>query len=248
MVLILSVLGVRVSSAHALVSTIFSDAAAAVTPLRAGGGPARLASLGAAGVSLPVAVRALGIDMASYYGVVGAVCGVAAVLTLPETIGLRAGSLVGPALATLLLAALLLPFALPSRLRSAFLLRMEPRVAARYLVSSLPLALISIACRASILPVFLLTRPAAGALLDLLVWSLFLTYGQNFMPMPAGAGIVEAALSQTSMQVGLLDPAYFAWRGLTFGAVVLLGFGLAFPVYGRAAVLAVLARKRRRQE
>lgn len=246
-VLTVGVLGVRLSTRDALVSTAFSDAAAVVTPLRAGGGPARLASLGLVGVPIPLAIRALGIDLAGYYAVVGAICGVAAVLTVPKTTGLRGGPLAGSGIAALLLVGLLVSLALLPRLRSALRLRLDPRVTARYLLASIPLALVSVACRVAILPVFLSTRPSAGALADLLVWSLFLTYGQNFMPLPSGAGIVEAALSQGPMEGDVLGSAYLAWRGLTIGAVVLVGFGLAFPIFGRAAVLAVLSRQRRRQ-
>jgi uncharacterized membrane protein YbhN (UPF0104 family) len=232
----------RLPFGKAFASTLFTDAASVVTPMRAGGGPARYVSMRAGGISARTAAAALAMDLSSYYLVVGCISLLLLILLAPGSLDLPLPDtpvgIAALATAAALVVAVLLRTQLPRRLVRKVVapLTFSPRNLVRTLLLTLPLALLSMCCRLAVLPIFLMTRPEAGKALDLVAWSIALTYGQNFMPTPAGAGVVEAALGGA----GGLDAAYVVWRGVTVGTVALAGFGVALSVYGRTAVTAVL--------
>ncbi|MBD0321002.1 MAG: flippase-like domain-containing protein, partial [Gemmatimonadetes bacterium] len=106
------------------------------------------------------------------------------------------------------------------------------------LAASVPLTLLSVACRVAVLPVLAQTLPAPPALPVLAVSSFALIYGQLFLPTPGGAGAIELAFSSGAAGDlgGSLGTVFLVWRACTTGLPVLLGLGLAIPRYGMAAV------------
>ncbi len=239
---------------EAVVLTAFGDAASAVTPLRAGGSAARLLGLGRAGVPVPVAAGVLALELASYLAVVsvagsllfwGAASGWAAT---------AAAALSGAGVPRWAFAAGLLcvvAIGLAWARHGALLARVRVPDAVRGalgwpLLASVPLAVLSVACRVSILVVIVravLGAPAAG---DAVRASYALIFGQLVSPTPSGAGAVELAFaSGAAGELGGLGPVFVLWRACTVALPVALGFGLAVPVYGAGAVRQVLRARRR---
>lgn len=110
------------------------------------------------------------------------------------------------------------------------------------LLASVPLTLLSIACRVAVLPVLAQVLPEPPAAGVLALSSFVLIYGQLFLPTPGGAGAVELAFSSGAAGDlgGSLGTVFIAWRACTTGIPVVLGFALAIPAYGMAAVRGVM--------
>lgn len=237
------------------VMNAFGDAAAAVTPMRLGGEAARGAALMHAGLPLAGILPLLALEVVAYTAVV-ALAAVGAVWIMapdwwatvgPELVRSARGALpwlaaflvLGLA-ATVLVRRWLPPSAVP-RPGLATLARMSRNLRGPVLWS-VPLTLVSVVCRIGILPVLSLTLAAPPPVEVVALSSFALTYGQLFLPTPAGAGAVELAfVTDATGDLGEgLGAVFFAWRTFTTFIPVVLGFALAARWYGPAALTAAL--------
>jgi uncharacterized membrane protein YbhN (UPF0104 family) len=244
---------------HALRANLVEDAAAAVTPMRLGGQPARLAVLARAGVSTATAIGVSVVEAAVMYPLVALAAIGVALAFAPEwwqTIGVRlghsavsAGRWLAAGAAITLVAWIGMRRVLPHHHQAASrtiayawreLRRVEP---ATLLLTSL-LTLVSVAARVAILPVLTLTlvppsSPPVGAVT---LSSFVLLYGQLILPTPSGAGAVEAGF--LSGGVGLEGGApttrlLLAWRIYT--SLLSIAAGLILVA---ASVASALVRRR----
>lgn len=243
--------GHPLSYREVFVLNVFGDAAAVVTPLRIGGEPARLGGMLVGGVPLASAIPLLAVEVVSYSAVVGLAAGIAALKYMPgwwrdvgpgvvKSVQWALPWIIGVAVASVLV------WWLVRRRRHARGKPPKRRIAWSSvrgalgwpLAVSVPLTLLSVACRVAILPVLAQTLPAPPPLQVLALSSFGLIYGQLFLPTPGGAGAIELAFSSGAAGDlgGSLGTVFLAWRACTTGLPVLLGFGLAIPRYGFAAV------------
>ena len=251
--------GVRVTLPSLCVAILFSDASAAVTPMRLGGEPARWLGLRTAGVPAGVGVAVLAVEMVSYLSIV-AVSGAAAAWLL----GAEWWASVGPRLAAR--AGDALPWAVAVAAASAAVWMWvrrrragrpattgrAPALAALRgtlgwpLLAAVPLTLASIGARLAVLPILAQTLPDPPAPGVLILGSFALVYGQLFFPTPGGAGAVEllASAGTAGELGGSAGPVFLAWRGITTGIPVVFGFGLAVWWYGSVAVRSALRGER----
>lgn len=233
------------------------DAASAVTPLRLGGEPARLAALAHAKVPLSAAIVAAVVEVLVMWPLVIAVAGWLALAYAPSW--WRAarpllesritGSWIWIAIA-LAVTALIWWGAVKLSARSGGVVQRATRRAWAYyrrlpawpLIASVPLTLVSLAARVSILPVLALTLANPPAMGPLVFASLILTYGQLALPTPSGAGLVEIGFLGGA--AGDLGARYgsilFVWRFYTTILLVALGIGLGVMQYGADAVSAIM--------
>ncbi len=252
-------LGHRMSLRESFVLNAFGDAACALTPLRIGGEPARLAGMLRSRV--PAAAAFVGISFE--------------VLAAWPVIIVAAGWLVwryapawwldaGPRLATA--AASAWPWLVVVGVASVLAWRAARKVtspAARQLrrpirramvywrrmprwplVASAPMSFINLASRVAILPVLALTLPSPPAMGPLALGSFALLYSQLVLPTPSGAGAVE--LGFLGGAAGDLGNGggwmLVAWRFYTNGIGVLLGVALAAHIYGWPALRHLVGR------
>ncbi|HET7231386.1 MAG TPA: lysylphosphatidylglycerol synthase transmembrane domain-containing protein [Longimicrobium sp.] len=241
------------------VAILFSDAAAAVTPMRLGGEPARWLGLRSAGVPGGAAVAVLAVEMVSYMAVVAFTGAATAWLMGAEwwaavgpRLAARAGEGVPWAAAVVAASAAVWVCARRGRAGRAPAAAQAPAVAALRgaigwpLAASVPLTVASIAARLAVLPVLAQALPAPPPLGVLVLGSFALTYGQLFFPTPGGAGAVEllASAGTAGELGGTAGPVFVAWRAITTGLPVVAGFALAVHSYGGAAVRNALRGQR----
>lgn len=250
--------GYRVPVPSLASSILFGDAAAAVTPMRLGGEPARWLGLLSGGVNPKVGAAVLAVEMVSYLSIVG-ISGAAAAWLLGAgwwadvgpRLAARAGGML-PWIAAVVVASVAV-WMWARRRRSA-----RPAAASDSagvpvrlalgwpLLLSVPLTLASISARLAMLPILAQSLPDPPPAGVLILGSFALIYGQLFFPTPGGAGAVElmASAGTAGELGGSAGPVFLAWRALTVGIPVLLGFSLALHRYGRAAVRKVLRGER----
>ncbi|NOT09132.1 MAG: hypothetical protein HOP28_13110 [Gemmatimonadales bacterium] len=220
----------------ALSVNAWADLGAALTPMRIGGEPARLAGLRLARVPLGASVTALAAEVATAAPItvlIGALLvqlfGVVWWRTAGATV-MGGGRLYLISLVAAILVAVLAYRAGRGR---------RPTVPTRsagltwgLAATCASCAAINVACRVAILPVLVWGSGASVHLGVVTLGAFVMIFGQLLTPVPAGAGVVDAAYLAGGAgvtDVGIL----LAWRGYTtvFGA--LLGAGLAafrFPV------------------
>ena len=257
--LLLGGAGYRLPLPGLCASILFGDAAAATTPMRLGGEPARWLGLLSGGVPARVAAAVLAVEMVSYLSVV-ALSGAAAAWLL----GAGWWADVGPRLAARgggvlpwLAAVVAASVAVWVWVRRRRARRPAPAVSARErvvprgalgraVVVTVPLTLASIAARLAMLPVLAQSLPDPPAPGVLVLGSFALVYGQLFFPTPGGAGAVElmASAGTAGELGGSAGPVFLAWRAITTGIPVVLGYGLAVRRYGGAAVRGALRGER----
>lgn len=253
-------LGSSLRLRDAFVVNAFGDAANALTPMRLGGEPARVAGMLHSGVRMTAALVAITLE-----AVISrlALIGVAAWLIWQYapawwvTAGpsLRAGaSRAWPWLVLVLIVGVLLwrytqravspasrRLRRPMRRVLVYLRRM-PRWP---LVASVPFSVIPIATRIAILPVLALTLPSPPPLGPVIFGSFALLYSQMVLPTPSGAGVVELGfLGGAAGQLGEGQGwILLAWRFYTNGLGLLLGVWLALSIYGWPVLRKVLRGK-----
>lgn len=247
----------RVPFMEVLALNTVGDAASAVTPLRLGGEPARLAALTHAKVPLSAGIVAAVVEVLVMWPPVIAVAGWLALVYAPSwwraarpLLESRiSGSWVWVAIA-LAVIALIWWVAVRFSARSGGMVQRATRRAWAYyrrlpawpLIASVPLTLVSLAARVAILPVLALTLADPPAMGPLVFASLILTYGQLALPTPSGAGLVEIGFLGGA--AGDLGARYgsilFVWRFYTTILLVALGIGLGVMQYGADAVSAIM--------
>ena len=252
-------LGHRIGFWDSFVLNAYGDAACALTPLRIGGEPARLAGMLRSRVPAPAAFVAISLEVLAAWPVILLVGGWLVWRYAPawwDTAGPRLVEAAAGAWPWVLLVAAIsvATWKYARRVASPAVrhVRRPVRRALVYwrrmpvwpLVASLPLSFLNLATRVAILPVLALTLPAPPDLGPMLVGSFALLYSQLLLPTPSGAGAVElgflgGAAGDLGARAGWL---LLAWRFYTSGVGVVLGIGLAAHGYGWPA-LRRLARR-----
>ncbi len=246
-------LGHRISLWDSFVLNAFGDAACALTPLRIGGEPARLAGLLRTRVPATAAFVAISLEVLAAWPVVIVAAGWLAWAYAPEwwtAAGPRLTAAAARAWPWIALVAVLslAAWRYARRITSpaARHLRRPVRRALVYwrrmprwpLVASIPLSLLNLATRVAILPVLALTQPNIPSLGLLAFGSFALLYSQLLLPTPSGAGAVELGfLGGAAGDYGEADGwLLLVWRFYTNGVGVLLGVILAAHIYGWPAL------------
>jgi uncharacterized membrane protein YbhN (UPF0104 family) len=238
------------------------DAASAVTPLRLGGEPARLAALTHAKVPLSAGIVAAVVEVLVMWPLVIAVAGWLALAYAPSwwraakplLESRMTGSWIWIAVALAVLA-LVWWGAVRLSARSGGAVQRGTRRAWAYyrrmsawpLVASVPMTLVSLAARVAILPVLALTLADPPAMGPLIFASLILTYGQLALPTPSGAGLVEIGfLGGAAGDMGARSGSLlFVWRFYTTILLVALGIGLGVMQYGSDTISAIMRGRAR---
>ncbi|HKT60047.1 MAG TPA: lysylphosphatidylglycerol synthase transmembrane domain-containing protein [Gemmatimonadales bacterium] len=253
-------LGHRITLWDSFVLNAFGDAACALTPLRIGGEPARLAGMLRSRVPAPAAFVAISLEVLAAWPVIIVSAGWLAWRYAPEwwdEAGPRLSAAAASAwpwvLAVVVLSVLAWRWA-TSKVASpaARQLRRPVRRAMVYwrrmprwpLVASVPMSLINLVTRVAILPVLALTLPSPPPMGPLALGSFALLYSQLILPTPSGAGAVELGfLGGAAGDLGA-DEGWLllAWRFYTNGIGVLLGVVLAARVYGWPALRQLAGR------
>ena len=253
-------LGHRIGFWDSLVLNAYGDAACALTPLRIGGEPARLAGMLQSRVPATAAFVAISLEVLAAWPVILFAAGWMAWHYAPDwwaTAGPRLASAAAGRLAVGaagergerescggMRAGWRRPRSATSRRPVRRALVYWRRMPMWPLVASLPLSFLNLATRTAILPVLALTLPSPPELGPMLLGSFALLYSQLILPTPSGAGAVElgflgGAAGDLGARSGWL---LLAWRFYTNGVGVLLGVGLAAHAYGWPA-LRRLARR-----
>lgn len=247
----------RVPFGEAFALNVVGDAACAVTPLRIGGEPARLAALAHARVPVVAGVVGIAIEIGAMIPVVFAVAGWLALMYAPSWWRAAEPRLAGTMqhawrwVAVVVLLSVVAWWA-GRRLfpRASHTVRRSTRRALAYarrmpawpLLASIPLTLVSVAARVAILPVLALTLPSPPPLGPLSFASFTLLFGQLLLPTPSGAGVVELGFLGGAVGDlgGRLASILLLWRFYTVFVLVALGLIVGVRQYGRAAVAAML--------
>jgi uncharacterized protein (TIRG00374 family) len=242
-------LGSGIRFKDALVANAFGDAANALTPLRLGGEPARVAGLLRTGVRLTAAL--VGVTLEAVLSRLALIAVASWLiwryapawwLTAGPSLSAAAAK-AWPWLAVVLLIGILI-WAYTERVVSPATKRLRRplrrvlvylrRMPRGPLVASIPLSIMAIALRIAILPVLALTLPSPPAAGPLIFGSFALLYSQMVLPTPSGAGVVELGfLGGAAGELGAGEGwILLAWRFYTNGIGVMLGVWLAAGIYG----------------
>jgi uncharacterized membrane protein YbhN (UPF0104 family) len=252
-------LGHRISVKDAFVLNALGDAACAVTPMRIGGEPARLAGMLRSGVPATAAFVGISFEVLAAWPVIILAAGwliwqYAPAWWLSAGPGLTAAAQRAWPWVLLAVVVSLVAWVYARRVSSpvAHQLRRPVRRILVYwrkmpawpLVASAPLSLINLVTRVAILPVLALTLSSPPALGPMALGSFALLYSQLILPTPSGAGPVElgflggAAGNLGDSQAWLL----LAWRFYTSGIGVLLGVLIGASIYGWPALRQLVRR------
>jgi uncharacterized membrane protein YbhN (UPF0104 family) len=247
-------LGHRMSLWDSFVLNAFGDAACALTPLRIGGEPARLAGMLRSRVPATAAFVAISLEVLAAWPVIIVAAGWLAWRYAPEwwqAAGPRLGAAATTAWPWVLAVAVVSLIAWRAARKvvaspAARQLRRPVRRAMVYwrrmprwpLLASVPMSLVNLTSRVAILPVLALTLPDPPAMGPLAVGSFALLYSQLVLPTPSGAGAVELGfLGGAAGDLGSGEGwLLLVWRFYTNGIGVLLGVVLAARIYGWPAL------------
>lgn len=234
----------RITFMDALRLNAYGDAACAVTPMRLGGEPARLAGMLAARVPATASFVAISLEVLAAWPVIIAVA-VAVFALLGRDWWASAGPALAESVATgwpwvvALVGASILAWLAARRWSrrpgARFIQRPLKRVAVYWrrmpalaLLASAPMTLVNVVSRVGLLVVLAQALPEPPALAPLIVGSFVLIYSQLILPTPSGAGVVD--LGFLSGAAGDLGPAeaslLFWWRFYTSGVGILMGAAL----------------------
>jgi uncharacterized membrane protein YbhN (UPF0104 family) len=252
-------LGHRMSLRDSFIVNAFGDAACALTPLRLGGEPARLAGMLRSRVPATAAFVAISLEVLAAWPVIIGAAGWLAWRYAPEwwmSAGPRLGAAAASAWPWVALVAVVSAIAwrMARKVASpaAHQLRRPVRRVLVYwrrmpawpLVASIPMSFLNLATRVAILPVLALTLPHPPALGPLAVGSFALLYSQLVLPTPSGAGAVELGfLGGAAGDLGGNEAwLLLLWRFYTNGIGVILGVVLASQIYGWPALRRLAGR------
>ena len=242
--LFLRPLGYRLPFREVLVQGAIGETASSLTPLRAGGEPARVWALGQEGVPARVAVVAVGAELVATSVVIALTA-----LALIVTVGADWWAAAGPGLAHSasrswpwlagIGAATLLAWVVVQRVRPDLLHAVRDELAATrghlrdlplwVYGAQVPLTLLQIAVRVAILPVLAQVLDQPPPLAATVMGSFALLHAQSVLPTPAGAGAVEVGfLGGAVGNLGAAEAALLvAWRAYTTVFGIVLGVVLA---------------------
>lgn len=256
-------LGYPISFRDAFTLNAFGDAACALTPLRIGGEPARLAGMLRSRVPATAAFVAISLEVLVAWPVV---------VAFAVWLGWRHAStwwaMAAPELAKAVHTAwpVVLVLAVVSVAAIRYVRRVAPpakhqvrrpirrvmvywrRMPRWPLLASLPMSFANVVTRVAILPVLTLTLPHPPDFGLVALGSFALLYSQLVLPTPSGAGAVElgflgGAAGDLGRGQGWL---LVVWRFYSNGVGVLIGAALALRLYGwpalRRAIRLVVAR------
>lgn len=252
-----------VSFGEVFTVNVVGDAASAVTPLRVGGDPVRLAALTQARVPIAAGVVAILIETVVMWPVLIGVAGWLALIYAPawwrgaaphvtNTVAMAWPWVIAIGVATAAGWWITRRFA-P---RTSDVMRRGTRRAMAYgrrmpawpVVASIPLTLVSVAAKVAILPVLALTLRTPPAMGPLSFASFLLIYGQLVLPTPSGAGVVEFGfLGGMVGDLGIHHRSIlFIWRMYTTFTLVALGVLLGIQRYGSVVIEALMRGSKRR--
>jgi uncharacterized membrane protein YbhN (UPF0104 family) len=252
-------LGHRMTVKDAFVLNAFGDAACALTPLRIGGEPARLAGMLRSRVPAPAAFVGISLEVLAAWPVILAAAGWLVWRYAPAWWSSAGPRLAGAAerawpWVVLVVVASVIVWLYARRVASPMSrqLRRPVRRALVYwrrmptwpLLASIPLSLVNLVTRVAILPILALTLAVPPELGPATLGSFALLYSQLVLPTPSGAGAVElgflgGAAGDLGQNEGWL---LLAWRFYTNGIGVLLGVWLAARIYGWPALRKLVQR------
>jgi uncharacterized membrane protein YbhN (UPF0104 family) len=244
----------------ALVLNAFGDAACALTPMRFGGEPARLAGMLRSGVPATAAFVGISFEVLAAWPVIIVAAGwliwrYAPAWWLSVGPGLSASAADAWPWVVLVAVVSVGVWGYARRVSSP-LTRQLGRPVRRILVywrkmpswpllASMPLSLVNLVARVAILPVLALTLTSPPALGPMALGSFALLYSQLVLPTPAGAGPVELGfLGGAAGDLGAGEGwLLLAWRFYTSGIGVLLGVLIAARIYGWPALRKLVRRR-----
>jgi uncharacterized membrane protein YbhN (UPF0104 family) len=242
-------LGTPLTLREAFIANAFGDAANALTPLRLGGEPARLAGLLRTGTGMTAALVGITLEAIASRLVLIAVGAWLIWRYAPEwwqTAGpdLQASAMrAWPWVALALIIGLLIwwyvrrvvsPATTPMHRPVHRILMYIKRMPRWPLLASIPLSVAAMSARIAILPLLLLTLPHPPSAAAMIFGSFALLYSQMVLPTPSGAGVVDLGfLGGAAGQLGEgQGRVLFAWRVYTNGIGIVLGIYLALRIYG----------------
>lgn len=227
-----------------------TDAAATVTPWRLGGEPVRIGSLRAAGVPYPTIAAAIAGELLLAWPLLVVATGLVVAGLVPgwwrdlaprlEAEAAAHGSLLVAGALTALVALALARHAwrrLPAAWRTPLRDGADAwrRLPPRTLLAAAALTLVTMIARVALLPALAMALPAPPPAAALWAGSFLLVYGQLLVPVPAGAGLVDAGLlagaaGDFAQQGGAL---LIAWRCWSVVVPCLLGTAAALRTVTR---------------
>jgi uncharacterized membrane protein YbhN (UPF0104 family) len=246
-------LGHRMTLRDSFIVNAFGDAACALTPLRIGGEPARLAGMLRSRVPATAAFVAISLEVLAAWPVIIVAAGwliwryapawwlvagprlaAAATTAWPWVLAVAVASVVAWRAARKVASPAAHQLRRPVRRAMVYWRRM-PRWP---LVASIPMSFLNLATRVAILPVLALTLPSPPAMGPLALGSFALLYSQLVLPTPSGAGAVELGfLGGAAGDLGTGEGwLLVAWRFYSNGIGVILGVALAARIYGWPAL------------
>lgn len=210
----------------ALCLNAWSDLAAALTPMRLGGEPARLAALRAFRVPMRPALGGLALELAIATpttlligATLAALFGRSWVAAATAETGLQTAWLVAGGLAGMVAIGLWLR---ARSARSAPPAAWHPPRSGRAVLVVTLSTVVSVLSRVAILPALAIGSVEGGGLGAMLLGSFVLLFGQVLVPLPAGAGAVDSAFLGGAAGTGGVV-MLVAWRAYTVGVGVVLG-------------------------
>jgi uncharacterized membrane protein YbhN (UPF0104 family) len=258
--LLAGALGHPVRLADTFAANALGDAACALTPMRLGGEPARLAGLLRAGVPATATFVAIAFEAITMWPVIAAAIVFIAYRHAPGWLATAAPRLLdGLArawvwLAILGVVSLLLFVVLRRRVRMLPRVTRRPwrrvrvylrRVPVRTLIASGVLGFVNLATRTAILPVLMLLLPEPPPLGTAILGSFALLYGQLALPTPSGAGVIDLGfLAGVAGETGAQGLSLlFWWRLYTSLIGMVLGGWVALRMFGWAVVKGALTKQ-----
>lgn len=220
--------GVALAWRDAVCLNAWSDAASSLTPMRLGGEPARYMALRVFQVPVRPALGGLALEMAIATPVT-ALIGLALAYHFGPAwlMTLQASSWLGPVgiVAGVLLVLVVLVLPVWRRRMTPETIVARPRATGLAILVAGVTTVVSVMSRVAVLPVLMLSAGPPGEVEVTLLGSFVLLFGQVMVPLPAGAGVVEAAF--LGGLAGVTAAAtLIAWRFYTTVIGVILGVAL----------------------
>jgi len=236
-------LGIRLPFSEIFVQSAIGETASAISPMRAGGEPARVWAMGVQGVPSRIAIVAVGLEFVAVVAIIALVA-----IVLSVTVGGDWWRYAGPGLTRSAIRSWpwLAGIAGLTWLAYLFVRRTRPEflrvagvefAAARGHMRDVPLwtyvactllTVVQIGVRAAILPVLAMTLHAPPPHVAMVVGSFALVYAQALIPAPAGAGAIDLGfLGGAAGNLGIEELRLLGWwRFYSTVVGVVLGIAL----------------------